>query len=154
MLAVSLHAIEKGATYSIIVYDTQENLPQKTMFARERGVLVAVVDIQSGTWKMTREIFEVLQKEITSRRKTVNEINIKAIQEVVTDIGAIVKYTSDIKGKTAKIHTLTDKIDEDVDEIKTAVTNYQNKLRAAIVETENETASMTQQLKLNMQDMR
>ncbi|HEY6885594.1 MAG TPA: hypothetical protein VI278_16290 [Nitrososphaeraceae archaeon] len=45
------HAIEKGATYSIIVYDTQ-----KTMFARERGVLVAVVDIQSGTWKMARDI--------------------------------------------------------------------------------------------------
>ena len=121
---------------------------------QERGVLVAVVDIQSGTWKMAREIFEVLQKEISSRRKTVNEINIKTIQEVVTDIGAIVKYTSDIRGKTAKIHILTDKIDEDVDEIKTAVGNYQNKLKAAVAETENETVSMTQQFKPNMQDMR
>jgi len=88
------------------------------MLARERGVLVAVVDIQSGTWKMAREIFEVLQKEISLRRRTVNEINIKALQEVVTDIGAIVNYTSDIRGKTAKIHSLTDKIDEDVDEIR------------------------------------
>jgi hypothetical protein len=103
---------------------------------------------------MAREIFEVLQKEISSRRKTVNEINIKTIQEVVTDIGAIVKYTSDIRGKTAKIHILTDKIDEDVDEIKTAVGNYQNKLKAAVAETENETVSMTQQFKPNMQDMR
>lgn len=124
------------------------------MFARERGVLVAVVDIQSGTWKMAREIFEVLQKEINSKRRTVNEINIKAIQEVATDIGAIVKYTSDIRGKTAKIHTLTDKIDEDVDGIKTAVSNYQNKLKAAVAEIENDAVHMTQQVKSNMLDMR
>lgn len=138
------HSVEKGATYSIIVYDTQENLPQKTMFAREKGVLVAVVDIQSGTWKMAREIFEVLQKEITLKRKTVNEINIKVIQEVASDIGALVKYTSDIRGKTAKIQSLTEKIEEDLDEIKAAVGNYQNKLKAAVAEIENETVAITQ----------
>lgn len=147
------HSIEKGATYSIIVYDTQDNLPQKTMFARERGVLVAVVDIQSGTWKMAREIFEVLQKEITSKKKTVNEINVKVIQEVATDIGALVKYTSDIRGKTAKIQTLTEKIDEDLDEIKAAVGNYQSKLKAAVAEIENESAEtmpMTQKVESSM----
>lgn len=128
------HSIEKGATYSIIVYDTQKNLPQKTMFAREKGVLVAVVDIQSGTWKMAREIFEVLQKEITSKRKTVNEINIKVIQEVATDIGALVKYTSDIRGKTARIQKMTKEIDEDIDGIKDAIDNYQRKLKDAVAE--------------------
>ena len=132
------HSIEKGATYSIIVYDAQENLPQKTMFAREKGVLVAVVDIQSGTWKMAREIFEVLQKEMTSKRKTVNEINIKVIQEVATDIGALVKYTSDIRGKTARIQKMTKEIDEDIDEIKDSVGNYQRKLKDAVAEIENE----------------
>ncbi|MGH9983163.1 MAG: hypothetical protein ACRD8W_04310 [Nitrososphaeraceae archaeon] len=132
------HSIEKGATYSIIVYDTQENLPQKTMFAREKGVLVAVVDIQSGTWKMAREIFEVLQKEITSKRKTVNEISIKVIQEVATDIGALVKYTSDIRGKTARIQKMTKEIDEDLDGIKDAVGNYQRKLKDAVAEIEND----------------
>ena len=132
------HSIEKGATYAIIVYDTQDNLPQKTMFAREKGVVVAVVDIQSGTWKMAREIFEVLQKELNSKRKTVNEINIKVIQEVATDIGTLVKYTSDIKGKTAKIQTLTKEIVEDVDEIKDLVGNYQNKLKTAVAEIANE----------------
>jgi hypothetical protein len=132
------HSIEKGATYSIIVYDAQENLPQKTMFAREKGVLVAVVDIQSGTWKMAREIFEVLQKELTSKGKTVNEINIRIIHEVATDIGVLVKHTSDIRGKTAKIQTLTEKIDEDLDAIKDAVKSYQTKLKAAVAEIETE----------------
>jgi Mg2+ and Co2+ transporter CorA len=132
------HAIEKGATYALIVYDTQDNLPQKTMFAREKGVLVAAVDIQSGTWKMAREIFEVLQKEITSKRRTVNEINIRVIQEVATDIGALVKYTSDIKGRTAKIQRETEKIDEVLDLIRTAVGDYQSKLKGAVAEIENE----------------
>lgn len=97
------------------------------------------MDIQSGTWKMARGIFEVLQKEITSKRKSVTEINTRIIQEVATDIGLLVKHTSDIRGKTAKIQTLTEKIDEDLDEIKAAVGNYQNKLKTAIVELENET---------------
>jgi ribosomal protein S17E len=112
------------------------------MFAREKGVLVAVVDIESGTWKLAREIFEVLQKEITSKRKTVNETNIRIIQEVATDIGALVKYTSNIRGKTVKLQNLTEKykleIDEDFDEIKAAVGNYQNKLMAAVAEIETE----------------
>jgi hypothetical protein len=132
------HSIEKGATYSILVYDTQENLPQKTMFARERGVLVAVVDIQSGTWKMAREILEVLQKEISSKKTTVNEVNTRIIQEVATDIGLIVKHASDIRGRTAKIQNLAEKIEEDLDEIKAAVVNYQYKLKAAVVDLENE----------------
>jgi hypothetical protein len=49
------------------------------MIAREKDVLVAVVDVESGTWKMAREIFEVLQKGTVSKKKTVKEINIKAI---------------------------------------------------------------------------
>jgi hypothetical protein len=148
------HSIERGATYSIIVYDTQDNLPQKTMITREKDVLVAVVDIESGTWKMAREIFEVLQNEMASKKKTVNEINIQTIQEVATDIGALVKYTSNIRGKTAKMLNMTEKykleIDEDVDEIKTAVGNYQNKLMAAVSGMENgriETVFLPQQVK-------
>jgi hypothetical protein len=104
----------------------------------EKGVLVAVVDIQSGTWKMAREIFEVLQKEITFRRKSINEINTRIIQEVATDIGLLAKYTSDIRGKTAKIQVLTEKIEVDLDEMKSAVSKYQNKLKTAVVELENE----------------
>jgi hypothetical protein len=98
------HSIEKGATYSIIEYDTQENLPQKIILARERGVLVAVVDIESGTWKIARELFEILQKETASKKSTVNEISFKVIQEVITDIGVILKHTSGIRRKSAKIH--------------------------------------------------
>ena len=48
--------MEKGAIYSIIVYDRQENRPQKTVFARERGVIVAVVDtLRSRQFKVTEE---------------------------------------------------------------------------------------------------
>ncbi|HZA42499.1 MAG TPA: hypothetical protein VE504_01870 [Nitrososphaeraceae archaeon] len=148
------HSIEKGASYSIIVYDTQENLPQKTMFAREKGVLVAVVDIQSGAWKMAREIFEVLQKEIMSKRKSVNEINTKIIQEVATDIGLLVKHASDIRGKTAKIQNLAEKIDEDLDEIKAAVGNYQNRLKTAVIELENETRPITEQVESRAVNLR
>ena len=91
---------------------------------------------------------------MASKKKTVNEINIQTIQEVATDIRALVKYTSNIRGKTAKMQNLTEKykleIDEDLDEIKTAVGNYQNKLMAAVSGIENgsiKTVSVAQQIK-------
>jgi hypothetical protein len=138
------HSIERGATYSIIAYDTQDNLPQKPMIAREKDVLVAVVDIESGTWKMAREIFEVLQMEMASQKRTVSEINIQAIQEVASDIGALIKNTSNIRGKTARIQNLIEKykleIDEELDEIKGAVEKHQKKLMAAVAGIEDERA--------------
>jgi hypothetical protein len=112
------------------------------MISREKEVLVAVVDIESGTWKIAREMFEFLQEEMDPKKKTVNEINIRAIQEVATDIGALVKYTSNIKGKTAKLLKQTEKYkletDGDLDDIRTAVANYQKKLMAAVSGIENE----------------
>ena len=90
---------------------------------------------------MAREIFEVLQKEMAHKKKNVSEINIQAIQEVATDIGGIVKNTSNIRGKTAKMQNLIEKykvdIDEDLDEIKAAVDKHQKKLMAAVSGLEN-----------------
>ena len=49
------------------------------------------------------------------------------LQIAPADIGALVKYTSNIRDKTARIQNLTEKykleIDEDLDEIKAAVGN-------------------------------
>jgi hypothetical protein len=80
----------------------------------------------------------------TEKRKTVNEINTRIILEVATDIGLLVKYTSDIRGKTAKIQILTEKIDGDLDDIKKAVSNYQNKLKTAVTELEYDTGTTTE----------
>ena len=57
--------------------------------------------------------------------------------------------TSQNRGKTTKIQTLTKKIDEDLDEIKDLVSNYQHKLKAADEEIANErieTVPMIQEL--------
>ena len=111
--------VARGLSYSIIVYDTEENVPEQTVFARENGVLVAVTDIQSGTWQMVRNMFEVLQKELSLIKKDVNEvkINTKLIQEVSNDITALIKFTSNVKLNNTKILHLTKKIDQDTTEI-------------------------------------
>jgi hypothetical protein len=128
------HASARGISYSIIVYDTEENLPEKTIIVRENGILVAVADIQSGTWQMARDMFEVLQKELDLKKKNGDEvkINMKIIQEVSNDITALIKFTTNIKMNNTKIQSLTKKIDEDTKEITEAVNLYKNKLRSAI----------------------
>jgi len=128
------HASARGISYSIIIYDTEENLPEKTIIVRENGALVAVADIQSGTWQMARDMFEVLQKELDLKKKNGDEvkINMKIIQEVSNDITALIKFTTNIKMNNTKIQSLTKKIDEDTKEITEAVYLYKNKLRSAI----------------------
>jgi hypothetical protein len=56
------------------------------------------------------------------------------------DIGSVVKCTAKIRGKTAKIQKAAKyrlEIDEDLDDIKDAVANYQKKLMAAVSDIEN-----------------
>jgi|GEM_PF-2166994 len=128
------HAVARGLSYCIIVYDTEENVPERTVIARENGVLVAVTDLHSGTWQMARDMFEVLQKELHLVKKDVNEvkINTKVIQEVSNDITALIKFTSNVKLNNTKILNLTKKIDLDTNEITEALNLYKNKLRSAI----------------------
>jgi hypothetical protein len=130
------HSIDRGATYSIIVYDTQDNLPQamKTMITREKDVLVAIVDIESGTWKMARDIFGILQCEMLLQKKKINEINVQSIQQVATEIRKLKEVTSDIRGKTAKFQR---EIDSDCDEIDAYVKSFHDRLTAAVSGTEN-----------------
>jgi hypothetical protein len=128
------HAVARGLSYSIIVYDTEENVPEKTVIERENGVLIAVTDLHSGTWQMARDMFEVLQKELALMKKDVNEvkINVKLIQEVSNDITTLIKFTSNVKLNNTKILNLTKKIDQDTTEITEALNLYRNKLRSAI----------------------
>lgn len=52
-----------------MVYDTGESVPEKSVMVRENGVLVAVTDLQSGTWQIARDMFEVLQKELGDKKR-------------------------------------------------------------------------------------
>jgi hypothetical protein len=117
------HANARDISYAIVVYDTVDNLPEKTLIVRENGVLVAVVDIQSGTWQMARDMFEVLQKELNVRKKNVDEvkINMRVIQEVSNDINTLIRFASNIKLNSTKIQNLTKKIENDTKEINDAV---------------------------------
>ncbi len=128
------HAVARGLSYGIMVYDTEENVPEKTVIVRENGVLVAVTDLQSGTWQMARDMFEVLQKELGDKKKDLNEvkINMKVIQEVSSEITTLIKFASNVKMNNTKILNLTKKIDQDTNEITEALNLYRNKLRSDI----------------------
>ena len=127
------HSIAKGASYAMLIYDTEENLSKKTtIFARDRGVLVAAVDLNSGTWRVAREMFEVLQKELGLSKKAVSEINIDVIQEVAMDIATLIDWTAKIRVKNGKIKSYSEGLNDDLDEINKVVKNYQLKLKSAV----------------------
>lgn len=94
--------------------------------------MVAAVDLNSGMWRVAREIFEVLQKELGTRKKGVSEISIDVIREVANDIGTLIGQAANIKVKNGKIRSYSEGINDDLDEIKLIVNNYQRKLKSAI----------------------
>jgi hypothetical protein len=48
------------------------------------------------------------------------------------DIGTLIGLTANIRTKNGKIKSFSEGINEDLDEIKSAVNNYQRKLKSAI----------------------
>ncbi|NAL78188.1 hypothetical protein DYY65_08065 [Nitrososphaera sp. AFS] len=81
---------------------------------------------------MAREIFEILQKELSISKKEINEINLSVVQEVANDIGTLLKLTADVRGNNARIRSYSEKIDEGLDEIRSALKDYQHKLKSSI----------------------
>jgi hypothetical protein len=58
--------------------------------------------------------------------------------EVANDVGTLLKLTADVRGSIAKIRSYSEKIDEGLDEIRSALKDYQHKLRSAIGGTRND----------------
>ncbi len=134
------HAMEKGASFAMLVYDTQDNLPasvRPVSISREQGILVIISDFQSGTWKIMRETIEIIQRLMRSSSKGIAEINIDSIQDVVTELGSMVKLVEQIKGNNAKIKSCTDDVEQNIVTIKSLVKSYQEKLQAAIIGVRN-----------------
>lgn len=134
--AAIMHAKEKGASIAMLVYDTSENLPQTmrpVSISREQGVLVVTADMQSGSWKLMRETIEIIQQVMhSSNNKDIAAIDVDAIQEVVTELGNMVKLVEQIKGSNAKIKSCTVEVEESVLAIKGLVKSYQERLQLAV----------------------
>jgi hypothetical protein len=56
------------------------------------------------------------------------------------------KCTSDISGKNAQIQNLGEKIEEELDQLKASVVNYQIKLKTMVAGLQTETKFIAQQL--------
>ena len=138
------HAKEKGAAITMLIYDSQENLPQSVRpvsMSREQEMLVIVCDLQSGSWKMVRETIEIIQRMMHASSKGIGEINIEAIQEVVTELGNMVRLVEQIKGSNAKIKSCADEVEQSVVTIKALVKGYRYKLQAAVTGARNDNGS-------------
>ncbi|MGI0012405.1 MAG: hypothetical protein ACREBU_03025 [Nitrososphaera sp.] len=129
------HAKEKGASIAMLIFDSQDNLPasvKPVSISREQGLLVVVADMQSGSWKMMRETIEVLQIVMDSSNHRIEQINIESIQEVVTELGSLVKLIEQVKGNSAKIRVCADELEQNAVNIKALVKSYQDRLHQAI----------------------
>ena len=129
------HAKEAGAPFAMIIYDTQDSLPSSlrpVSLDRQDGVVTIVADMQSSTWKIARETIGVIQQAMYASTRAIEEINIPAIEEVITELTNVVKIVDQIKGSNAKIRNYTDEVEQSTLIIRTLIKNYQNKLQLAM----------------------
>jgi hypothetical protein len=135
------HAKQKGASIALLVYDTPENLPNavKPMsVSRDQGILVIVAELQSGTWILAREMVDIIEHAMLSSNKGVQEIDMGILQEVVTELGSLVKLLEQVKGNGVKIKVYAEEIERNAITMQTLVKSFQGRMQAAVEGTSNQ----------------
>ena len=134
--------------FKIKIFDPKLDITQLQAKAENQAnMLTSIVIIKSGshttasfsgyTWKNDGH---QIGRGLTARYNIFQSISLDLTDANLAKI---------IKDNPAKNQNLTEKIDEDLDEIKAAVSNYQSKLKDAVVEIETESTgsvSLTRQI--------
>ena len=102
------------------------------MIAKQCGVLIAAVDLESSMWKVAREMFIILQEELNVSKRQINEVDIEAIKDVLEKIGQLKNMVDKVKGKNSKVQTISKEIDGNLIDLKDLVKTFEKELRSAI----------------------
>src|SRR5208282_76468 len=80
------HAKARGAPFCIVIYDTTENLIDlhKPMHLdTQEGIVIAITDFASGSWRTVRQTFEAIQSIVPVMDFSSSEIDLSALESVI-----------------------------------------------------------------------
>ena len=129
------HAKDIGCNYAILVYDQPENLAETAKPLRIDqldGVILAVVDIQSGSWKVAKQLFEILQ----SRENSSNgDIDIGRLQKTIDDWATVQCSVEKIRRDATTCYNASDRMLRiNLAALEEAIEHYRQRLKSFLNE--------------------
>ncbi|MCJ7771088.1 hypothetical protein MUP37_05890, partial [Candidatus Bathyarchaeota archaeon] len=124
------HAKTEGASYSVLVYDSQENIPsaiQPIHITIEDGVLLAIADVETGGWKTCRWILETLQT-ILGCSEQLPPLPIEALESLIHEMHSLTKDLESLRAGNNTARSGIEKVDKSMGEIERKISCYLRKL--------------------------
>jgi hypothetical protein len=127
------HTKAEGTNYGILVYDSPSNLleVQRPFYLSiTQSVIVAVADVESGSWKAARQIFEVFQSVLPSdAANTPNKLDIGKLQKTIDEIATVNQQIELLRKCNNSAFSNCEKARTAINRMEELITVYQEKLR-------------------------
>lgn len=126
------HARNEGSLYVMLVYDKQANLleTQKPIqVLTQDNIIVAVSDMETGSWRTAREAFEVFQSITKGITETESEVDFAEIQRTLEDMQVINEQIEKLRNYNNRAINNCEKVRESIMKLETAITKYQQRLK-------------------------
>ena len=131
------HARVEGASYIVLVYDCQTNLPEAIRpihIAHEEELFVVIVDLETGGWKTCRWILETFQTVLDNPEQT-SSLPVKAISELVHEMHSLTNDVETLKASCNGAKCSIDKVDKCIAELEKRILRYLARLRDLLSES-------------------
>jgi len=126
------HAKNEGSTYVMLVYDKQENLletQRPIQVLIHDDIIVAVSDMETGSWRTAREAFEVFQSIIGDPTKMEGEVDFAEVQRTLEDMQVINEQIEKLRNYNNRAINNCEKVRENIAKLEKTILKYQLRLK-------------------------
>ena len=133
------HTKAEGSTYGLLVYDAPSNLldVQRPFYvSMSQSVIVAVADVESGSWKTARQIFEVFQSVLPSDvADNPSKIDIEKLRMTIDEIATVNQQIETLRKCNNSALSNCEKARTAINRMEELITVYQEKLRELLYQS-------------------
>ncbi len=132
------HTKAEGAKYCMIVYDSQDNLlmlQKPVCFSVSDGITLSVSDVQTGGWRTSRQVIEVIQVTLPADdTDAAPAINLKKLQVAVQQISNLNTQIDVLRKSNNLAITNCEKTRESINKLEQFIRCYQENIQSLLLE--------------------
>jgi len=141
------HTRAEGAKYALLVYDSPDNLltlQKPVCFSLTDGITLAICDIQTGGWRTSRQIIEIIQLTLPAdNAEATPTIDLKKLEAAIQQIASLNSQIELLRKSNNSAITNCEKTRECINKIEELVFCHQQSLRNLLAQKPTPLESLT-----------
>lgn len=125
------HAQARGASFCIVVYDTEENLIElhkPIHFDAHDGIVIAITDVASGGWRTARQTFEVIQSIAAHIDLRSAKFDVSALENVIQEMHDLNDAIESLRRYNNSSKNNCEKTEQTLTRLEGKIRSYQERL--------------------------